>query len=54
MEGAKVPGIPNALGSFRVEIPLANSRKAILALPDDITEADATKICAVLKAYATA
>ncbi len=53
-DGAKVPSIPSAPGSFRVEIPLANGRKAILALPDDITEADATKICAVLKAYATA
>jgi hypothetical protein len=37
----------------RVEVPLANGRKAIVALPDDVTEADTKKICAILTAYAT-
>jgi hypothetical protein len=50
---AKAANVPSGPGSFRVEVPLANGRKAILALPEDITETDTTKICAVLKAYAT-
>jgi hypothetical protein len=50
---SKAASVPSGPGSFRVEVPLANGRKAILALPEDITEADTNKISAVLKAYAT-
>jgi hypothetical protein len=39
-------------GMFRVEVPLADGRRAVLALPEDINEADKTKICLVLGAYA--
>lgn len=53
LAGAKSPSLPAAPGSFRVEVPLANGRKAILALPEDVSEADTKKICAVLNAYAT-
>jgi hypothetical protein len=45
--------VPSGPGSFRVEVPLASGRKAILALPDDLSETDTKKICAVLNAYAT-
>jgi hypothetical protein len=51
--GAKAPSMPTSPGTSRVEVPLANGRKAIVALPDDVTEADAKKICAILTAYAT-
>jgi hypothetical protein len=51
--GAKVPTMPTGPGMSRVEVPLANGRKAIVALPDDLSEADAKKICAILNAYAT-
>ena len=51
---ARPADVPSGPGSFRVEVPLANGRKAILALPEDLSEADTKKICAVLNAYATA
>jgi hypothetical protein len=50
----KAPSMPvTGPGMSRVEVPLANGRKAIVALPDDVTEADTKKICAILTAYAT-
>jgi hypothetical protein len=48
------PSIPPAVGMSRVEVPLGAGRKAIIALPDDLTQADKTKICAILEAYAIA
>jgi hypothetical protein len=52
--GAMAPASPTpGPGMSRVEVPLANGRKAVVALPDDVTEADAKKICAILTAYAT-
>jgi hypothetical protein len=49
----KAPDVPAGPGSFRVEVPLGPGRKAILALPEDISSADTTKICAIINAYAT-
>lgn len=49
----KAPTMPTGPGMSRVEVPLANGRKAIIAMPDDVTEADTRKICAILTAYAT-
>jgi hypothetical protein len=51
--GSKVADIPAQPGTFRVEVPLANGRRAIVALPEDVSAADTTKICAILNAYAT-
>jgi len=50
---AKTPTLPTGPGMSRVEVPLANGRKAIIAMPDDVSEADTRKICAILTAYAT-
>ena len=49
--GAKMPALPT-VGMFRMEVPLGTGRKAVLALPDDLTAADTKKICAILEAYA--
>jgi len=46
-------GAPNEPASFRVEVTLAGGRRAVLALPEDLSVSDTTKICAVLNAYAT-
>lgn len=43
--------LPSAPGLFRVEVPLGPGRRALLALPEDISEADTKRICAVLAAY---
>jgi hypothetical protein len=45
------PDVPAGPGIFRVEVPLGPGRRALLALPDDITAADTTRICAVLAGY---
>jgi hypothetical protein len=50
---AKAPTVPSGPGVFRIEVPLANGRRAIVALPEDVSAADTTKICAILTAYAT-
>ena len=50
----KVKDVPTGPGVFRVEVPLGSGRKAILALPEDLTPQDKDKICAILNAYATA
>lgn len=42
-----------APGRFRVEVPLGPGRRAVLALPDDLTRQDTQRICAVLAAYVT-
>jgi hypothetical protein len=47
----KMPALPT-IGMFRMEVPLGTGRKAVLALPDDLTAADTKKICAILGAYA--
>ncbi len=47
------PRIPTGPGLFRLEVPLAEGRRALLALPEDIAAADTKKICAVLAAYTT-
>jgi len=47
----KQPETPAGPGLFRVEVPLSGGRKAVLALPDDVTGPDVAKICAVLTAY---
>jgi hypothetical protein len=52
--GAASAKLPTGVGVFRVEVPLGAGRKAVLALPEDLGEADKNKICAVLGAYATA
>jgi len=49
---AKAPTVPSGPGVFRIEVPLAR-RRAIVALPEDVSAADTTKICAILTAYAT-
>lgn len=46
--------VPSGPGIFRVEVPLGPGRRALLALPEDITAADTTRICAVLAAYSPA
>jgi hypothetical protein len=50
---SKSASVLSGPGVFRVEVPLANGRKAIVALPEDVSEADTKKICAILNAYAT-
>ena len=45
---------PSGPGLFRVEVPLGSGRRAVLALPEDLTSADTTRICAVLAAYTAA
>lgn len=52
MPASKGPSMAPVAGMFRVEVPLGTGRKAILALPDDLSAADTKKICAVLGAYA--
>jgi hypothetical protein len=47
-EAAEASELP---GSFRVEVPLGSGRKAVLALPEDLSASDTSKICAVLAAY---
>lgn len=49
--GPKGAGM-SAAGLFRMEVPLGAGRKAVLALPDDLSAADTRKICAILGAYA--
>jgi hypothetical protein len=48
---AAAPDVPAGPGLFRVEVPLGPGRRALLALPEDLTEADTKRICAVLSAY---
>ena len=42
-----------APGLFRVEVPLGSGRRAVLALPEDLTASDTARICGVLNAYTT-
>ena len=38
--------------TLRVEVPLKGGRRAVIALPEDVTAADTKAICAILGTYA--
>jgi hypothetical protein len=52
-DAAEEPALPLPKGqeTFRVEVPLADDRLAVVALPREVRPGDIKRICAVLTAY---